>query len=124
MNCHLQDSRGLRGQGFFSNIKLPGFARGVLTEWDGSSLLITGQQDGIIRAFRNNGSPEKPVWSEKKDFFRGIPKIMHAAPTVFDIDDDGKWELIVGGSDGYVKGFRYETGQDGNPDMAEDRKII
>lgn len=102
-------------QGFFSNIKLQGFAHGILTEWDGSPLLITGQQDGIISAFRNNGSPENPVWSERKDFFRGIPKIMHAAPAVFDIDGDGKWELIVGGSDGYVKGFRYETGPDGNP---------
>lgn len=102
-------------QDFFSNIKLPGFSRGILTEWDGNSLLITGQQDGIIRAFLNNGSFEKPVWSERKDFFSGIPKIMHAAPAVFDIDSDGKWELIVGGSDGYVKGFRYEIGQDGNP---------
>jgi hypothetical protein len=102
-------------QGFFSSIKLPGFAHGILTEWKGSPLLITGQQDGIIRAFRNSGSPAKPVWSEKKDFFRGIPKIMHAAPAVFDIDGDGKWELIVGGFDGYVKGFRYETGQNGNP---------
>ena len=102
-------------QGFFSNIKLSGFARGVLTQWDDSLLLITGQQDGLIRAFLNTGSPENPVWSENKDFFRGIPKIMHAAPAVFDIDGDGKWELVVGGSDGYVKGFRYETGRDGNP---------
>jgi len=102
-------------QEFFSNIKLPGFAHGALTEWDGSYLLITGQQDGLIRAFRNNGSSERPVWSERKDFFRGIPKIMHAAPAVFDIDGDGKWELIVGGADGYVKGFRYDTGEDGNP---------
>jgi hypothetical protein len=99
----------------FSTVLNSGFARGILTEWDGSSLLITGQQDGIIRAFWNNGSPEKPVWSERKDFFRGIPKIMHAAPAVFDIDGDGKWELIVGGSDGNVRGFRYEIGQDGNP---------
>jgi hypothetical protein len=101
--------------GFFRGIKLSSFSRGILTEWDGRYLLITSQQDGIIRAFRNNGSPGKPVWSERKDFFRGIPKIMHAAPAVFDIDGDGKWELIVGGSDGHVKGFRYETGQDGNP---------
>lgn len=101
-------------QGFFSDVKLPGFARGILTEWDGSSLLITGQQDGMIRAFRNNGSPERPAWSEIKDFFKGIPEIRHAAPAVFDIDGDGKWELIVGGADGYVRGFRNEIGKDGN----------
>ncbi len=111
-------------QNFFSNIKLPGYARGILTEWDGSYLLITGQQDGIIRAFLNNGRPGKPEWSEKKDFFRGIPKIMHAAPAVFDVDGDGKWELIVGGSDGYVKGFTYETGQDGNPTWQRIEKLF
>jgi hypothetical protein len=110
--------------GFFRGIKLSSFSRGILTEWDGRYLLITSQQDGIIRAFRNNGSPGKPVWSERKDFFRGIPKIMHAAPAVFDIDGDGKWELIVGGSDGHVKGFRYETGQDGNPRWQRIEKLF
>ena len=101
--------------GFFKGIKLSSFSRGLLTEWDGRLLLITGQQDGIMRAFLNTGSLDKPSWSEKKQFFRGVPRIRHAAPVVFDIDNDGKWELIVGGSDGYVKGFRYELGQDGNP---------
>ncbi len=101
--------------GFFKGIKLSSFSRGLLTEWDGRLLLITGQQDGVMRAFLNTGSLNKPFWSEKKQFFSGVPRIKHAAPAVFDIDSDGKWELIVGGSDGYVKGFRYELGQDGNP---------
>jgi len=101
--------------GFFKGIKLSSFSRGLLTEWDGRFLLITGQQDGVMRAFLNTGSLDKPSWSEKKQFFRGVPSISHVAPAVFDIDGDGKWELIVGGSDGYVKGFRYEFGQDGNP---------
>jgi hypothetical protein len=87
-------------------------------------LLITGQQDGIMRAFINTGSLDRPSWSEKKNFFRGIPKILHAAPAVFDIDGDGKWELIVGDCDGYVKGFRYETGSDGNPAWKNIDKIF
>jgi len=110
--------------GFFNGIRLSSFSKGILTEWDGRSLLITGQQDGIIRAFLNTGSLEKPFWSEKKQFFRGVPKIMHAAPAVFDIDGDGKWELIVGGSDGYVKGFRYEIDRDGNPVWQKIEKIF
>jgi len=101
--------------GVFKGIKLSSFSRGILTEWDGRTLLITGQQDGILRAFLNTGSFDRPSWSEKKQFFRGVPKIRHAAPAVFDIDGDGKWELIVGGSDGYVKGFRYSVGQGGDP---------
>jgi len=101
--------------GFFSGIKLSSFSRGILTDWDGRSLLITSQQDGIMRAFLNTGSLAKPTWAEKKQFFRGVPRIRHSAPAVFDIDNDGKWELIIGGFDGYVKGFRYERGKDGNP---------
>jgi hypothetical protein len=99
----------------FKGIKLSSFSRGILTEWGGRPLLITGQQDGIIRAFLNAGSLDKPSWSEKKQFFRGVPNVSHAAPVVFDLDADGKWELIVGGDDGFVKGFRYEIGRDGNP---------
>ena len=110
--------------GFFHGIKLTGFSRGTVTEWNGRYLLITGQQDGMLRAFQNNGTPEKPSWSELKQFFRGIPKIMHAAPAIFDIDDDGKWELVVGGADGYVKGFRYKIGPDGNPVWEKIEKIF
>jgi hypothetical protein len=109
---------------FFSGIKLSSFSRGVLTDWEGRPLLITGQQDGIIRAFINTGSFDRPSWVEEKFFFRGVPGISHAVPTVFDIDGDGKWELIVGGSDGYVSGYRYETGHDGNPLWQKIEKIF
>jgi hypothetical protein len=93
---------------FFRGIKLSGFSKGVMTEWDGKVLLITGQQDGLLKAFVvKSGSPEKPVWTEKKGFFKGVGKIMHAAPAIFDIDGDGRWELIVGDADGHVHGFWY-----------------
>jgi hypothetical protein len=92
---------------FFKGIKLSGFSKGVMTEWNGKDLLITGQQDGLLKAFVRSGSPEKPVWTEKQGFFKGIGKIMHASPAIFDIDGDGSWQLIVGDADGYVHGFRY-----------------
>lgn len=101
--------------GFFKGIKLSSFSRGVLTEREGHVLLITSQQDGTIRAFVNTGSPDRPSWSEEKEFFRGIPKIPHAAPAVFDIDGDGKWELIIGGEDGSVRGFRSVSASDRPP---------
>lgn len=110
--------------GFFNRIKLSGFSRGILTEWNGRHLLITGQQDGVISAFQNNGTLEKPSWSELKQFFRGVPKIMHASPAIFDIDGDGNWELVVGGADGFVKGFSYEIGRDGNPVWEKIEKIF
>jgi hypothetical protein len=108
--------------GFFKGIKLPGFSRGVLVDWQGKELLITGQQDGVTRAFLNSGSLDRPLWSEQKTFFRSIPKMLHAAPSVFDLDGDGRWELIVGDADGNVHGFRYTAVQHGVPvwDRADD----
>jgi hypothetical protein len=99
---------------FFKGIKLSGFSKGVLTEWQEKALLVTGQQDGLIRAFINSGSKGRPLWNEQKNFFAGLPKMMHASPAIFDLDADGTWELIVGDVDGRVQGFRYETAADGS----------
>ncbi len=101
--------------GFFKGIKLSGFSRGLLTRWQGDYLLITGQQDGILRAFRNVAAAGRPSWVEVKGFFRDLPKFEHASPTVFDLDGDGKWELVVGDASGRVRGFRYRKGTDGQP---------
>ncbi|MDA8077777.1 MAG: VCBS repeat-containing protein [Nitrospiraceae bacterium] len=101
--------------GFFKGVKLSGFSRGLLTRWQGDYLLITGQQDGILRAFRNAAAAGRPAWVEVKGFFRNLPKFPHASPTVFDLDGDGRWELVVGDAEGRVRGFRYEQGKDGLP---------
>ncbi len=104
---------------YFRGVKLSGFARGTFAEWQGRTLLITGQQDGFVRAFLNTGSADRPAWKEQKDFFRGIPKILHASPTVFDLDGDGVWELIVGDVDGRVRAYRREGGPDSKPAWRE-----
>ena len=93
---------------FFQGIKLSGFSRGIITLWRGKNLLITGQQDGFIRAFLASGTPERPTWKEQKDFFRGVPRTFHASPTVFDLDGDDTWELIVGDVDGRITGYRVD----------------
>ncbi|TAN40457.1 MAG: hypothetical protein EPN25_07560 [Nitrospirae bacterium] len=98
---------------FFKGIKLSGFSKGVMTQWEGSELLVTGQQDGLLRAFINIADHEHPVWNEMKGFFAGIGKIMHASPAVFDIDGDGRWELVVGDVEGHIRGFSYDVSSGG-----------
>lgn len=98
---------------FFRNIRLSGFSRGILAKWQGRHLLISGQHDGVLRAFLNWGSWDRPLWTEQRFFFEGIPVMQHAAPTVFDLDGDGRWELVVGDAEGHVRGFRYDISDDG-----------
>ncbi|MBI5847803.1 MAG: VCBS repeat-containing protein [Nitrospirae bacterium] len=100
---------------FFKSIKLSGYARGTVVSWRGRYLLITGQQDGYVRAFLNTGSEENPAWNEQKNFFRGVPKTFHASPTVFDLDGDGMWELVVGDVDGNVTAYRMDTAESDKP---------
>lgn len=96
-------------------IRLNGFSRGIITEWKGKDLLIAGQGTGRIRAFLNLGTPEMPRWQEEERFFDRIPAFEHAAPTVFDLDRDGRWELVTGAADGRIYGYRIEGFQDGLP---------
>ncbi len=109
---------------FFRGLKLSGFSKGVLTEWQGKTLLVTGQQDGLVRAFLNSGSDAKPVWTELRHFFSGIPKMMHASPSLFDLKGDGKWDLIVGDADGHVRAFHYQVGRDGQLQWEEIKGIF
>jgi hypothetical protein len=123
MKLYSQDAPGadlpVEKKEFFRGLKLTGFSKGVLAEWQGKPLLITGQQDGVVRAFLNSGSSDRPAWAELRHFFRGIPKMMHASPVVFDLEGSGKWDLIVGDAEGYVRGFRYEIGPGGMPQWEE-----
>lgn len=104
---------------YFAGIRLHGYAKGVMTTWQGMDLLIAGQQDGVLRAFISSGGREKPKWKELHSFFSGVPPMLHPAPAVFDIDHDGRWELILGDVDGKVRGFKYELGPSGMPHWTE-----
>ncbi len=104
---------------FFAGIRLHGYARGVMAAWQGMDLLIAGQQDGQLRAFISTRSTDNPKWKELPSFFSGVPRLLHPAPAVFDLDQDGRWELILGDVEGRVRGFRYAIGPTGMPQWSE-----
>ena len=93
-------------KGYLDNIKVSGFSRGVFADWKGKDILITGESNGDIKAFINKGSADIPSWREEKKFFKGLRKIYHSTPAVFDIDNDGGWELITGADDGKIYAYK------------------
>lgn len=99
--------------GHFRKIDLSGFSKGIVTDFQKKQLLIAGQQNGLLKAFLNFGSMEYPLWTEQTRFFQGLPNMPHAAPAVFDLNGDGRWELLVGDAQGFVHAFRFRVTQDG-----------
>ncbi len=100
--------------GYFSGIKVQGFSRGILTSWDGMSMLVTGQGNGNVRAFINTDK-NKPAWKEKTRFFQGVNIKEHSTPVAFDLNGDGRWQLISGAADGRVYAYRIKEMKKGLP---------
>ena len=76
---------------------------------DGLDELIVGKEDGTLALFRNHApnSSLPPVWqlwqtSMVTKFGTIIDAELRAAPCFYDVDKDGKKDLIVGGSKGYL----------------------
>jgi hypothetical protein len=109
---------------YLKGIAVAGFSRAVLAAWQGRDLLIVGQGDGKVRAFFNTGTDDVPLWVEEKRFFRDVRAREHSAPTVFDLDGDGQWELIVGDVDGKLAAYRVEAVIDGVPVWREVRNVF
>ncbi len=104
---------------YFKGIKISGFSRGILTQWNGEEMLISGQRNGALRAFIKKGSGNVHTWKEVKGFFRGIPLHEHSTPIVFDIDGDGQWEIITGASDGRIYAYGIKGVKDGLPEWED-----
>ncbi|MBI5055474.1 MAG: VCBS repeat-containing protein [Nitrospirae bacterium] len=102
-------------KGYLDDIKVSGFSRGVLARWEGRDILITGESGGGIKAFVNTGPEETPSWREEKKFFKGVRKNYHSTPAVFDLDNDGRLELITGADDGKIYTYKVKEIINGLP---------
>jgi hypothetical protein len=96
---------------YFRGVRVEGFSRGLVTEWEGKELLITGQGNGKIRAFVNRGSS----WKEQHNFFAGVRVKEHSTPVILDTEDNGKWTLITGSGSGRLYAFGIKDIRHGVP---------
>jgi WD40 repeat protein len=102
-------------KGYLGGIKVSGFSRGVLTSWEGREVLITGEVNGDIRAFFKYLKGNTHIWKEYEYFFQGIKVKGHSSPAIFDIDGDGRWELVTGSQDGNIYAFKVTKIINGHP---------
>ena len=92
-----------------------------VADWNGDGLpdLLLGRADpwpGSVVLFTNTGSPGQPTLSDSSYLTAGGEKISHvySVPRVFDLDRDGKSDLLIGEASGHVYWFR-NVGSPGQP---------
>lgn len=86
---------------------------------DGRTDLLIGTREGTITWYENTGTPESAAFTFKSDSFGFVlineliptdpPRynfIGYSCPQVKDLDNDGKYDLVVGGQEGYFRIYR------------------
>ncbi len=92
-----------------------------VVDWngDGKKDILIGTETGYVRLYLNRGTNSNPVFTT----YTNIPSggspiyIYRSNPRVFDLDQDGKKDLVVGDGYGYIHFFR-NTGTNNNPSFS------
>jgi hypothetical protein len=73
---------------------------------DGDLDLFTGNKEGKLSFFRNDGNYNSPVWIQVTDYYASIDAGSESAPVFADIDADMDFDLFIGKEDGAVSFYR------------------
>lgn len=68
--------------------------------------LFVGTNDGTIRFYQNNGTPEVPVWKFVTNKYNNIDIDASIRPVFADIDNDADPDLFIGHKDGNIYFYR------------------
>ncbi|UCE73542.1 MAG: VCBS repeat-containing protein, partial [Methanomassiliicoccales archaeon] len=82
---------------------------------DGDNDLIIGYDLGLLYYFENIGTPTQAVWGPNEMLMGPGAGIGNSHPALADLDDDGDFDMAVGGADGYIN-FYVNIG---SPESAE-----
>ena len=95
----------------FNQIDVGSYAAPALVDYDGDADrdLLIGNSAGNIRLVRNLGDDNNPIWrqgallNDSNDALIDIGS--YAAPALFDLDNDGDQDMVVGNSSGQLAYF-------------------
>jgi hypothetical protein len=73
---------------------------------DGLLDLVIGEASGTINVYRNTGTKTSPAFQLLSDHFQDVKVTRRSAPVLFDMDNDGKLDMVIGAGDGDVQLWR------------------
>jgi len=73
---------------------------------DGLLDIVIGEASGTINLYRNVGSKASPKFELVSDNFQSIKVGRRSAPTLVDMDADGKLDMLIGNGDGELQLWR------------------